>query len=620
MWIPTKISGRDFMSFAEFSFEFQQKCFVLTGSNLDNSSQVSNGSGKTSFSDSIAVALLGYSLSGRNVKDTIRWDSDASFFTVSLELDNQQLKQTCVISRKIYSNTRSQELTILINGQVPSALPSKKGVVDGVDLKLGNQYILQEILDLTEDNLLSHYLISKAHYRPFLHLNTQDKLAVIAKFAQTKPVDLVLAKLDSNQVDAEQFLVEGRQKISETEGYLKALEEQLSEEAENSFHEAKEEEVVRHTRELQDSVQAMTDKQAELQATTDKLSELEVELANLTQDTTLDSLKDQVTEIALVQKEIGKSRHDLQVKINAANVYLAGVVTCPSCGQQFNPEVKTPTENIQVLKDSLAQVVTQDSEVISLLREVEGNLRTSENLISSLNHEIKLCKRSQVELNRQAQGLIQQHERLQDFLETAQARTFAEAKVDVLTKIQEKQDDLDSLRNQLLRDQQQLDHVKLWQERFLDFKFYVGNQPLEQVCQLVNQYLLLAGSDLNLQIENFKKLRSGELRQSLEPIVYRNWQNPYPLVQYSAGEQVRVHLAVDLPFQDLLNQASKTGGLDLYVSDELISELDSAGVSSIAKSFNQVGKTILLTTHSGSDLVYENTIKIQKQDKISKII
>ncbi len=46
------------MSFAEFSFEFQQKCFVLTGSNLDNSSQVSNGSGKTSFSDSIAVALL----------------------------------------------------------------------------------------------------------------------------------------------------------------------------------------------------------------------------------------------------------------------------------------------------------------------------------------------------------------------------------------------------------------------------------------------------------------------------------------------------------------------------------------------------------------------------------
>ncbi len=190
-------------------------------------------------------------------------------------------------------------------------------------------------------------------------------------------------------------MVEGRQKISETEGYLKALEEQLSEEAENSFHEAKEEEVVRHTRELQDSVQAMTDKQAELQATTDKLSELEVELANLTQDTTLDSLKDQVTEIALVQKEIGKSRHDLQVKINAANVYLAGVVTCPSCGQQFNPEVKTPTENIQVLKDSLAQVVTQDSEVISLLREVEGNLRTSENLISSLNHEIKLCKRSQ---------------------------------------------------------------------------------------------------------------------------------------------------------------------------------------------------------------------------------
>ena len=155
---------------------------------------------------------------------------------------------------------------------------------------------------------------------------------------------------------------------------------------------------------------------------------------------------------------------------------------------------------------------------------------------------------------------------------------------------------------------------------FEDFKFYLGNKPIEAICSLVNQYLSLNGSDLNLHIEGFKKLRSGELRQSLNPVIYRNWTNPQSFVQFSEGEKVRLCMSVDLAFQQLINESSKFGGLDLYVGDENLNSLDSIGVGNAASAFNQLNKTIILVTHSGSDLIYPNTITVKKQNGKSEVI
>src|SRR5689334_6581802 len=103
MWRITNISAKDFMSFEEINYPFKDKCYVVRAENKDNSGQLSNGGGKTSFVDSIAVALLGYSLTGRHVKDCVSWTTDSSCFTVTCKLENKHHKLSCEISRKIYS-------------------------------------------------------------------------------------------------------------------------------------------------------------------------------------------------------------------------------------------------------------------------------------------------------------------------------------------------------------------------------------------------------------------------------------------------------------------------------------------------------------------------------------
>src|SRR5690606_22229156 len=104
------------------------------------------------------------------------------------------------IRRKVYSNTKSAELFILIDSKVPSTLPSKRGVEGAVDVRAGNQYILQEILDITSEDLFNYYFISKS-YSPFLASNTDKKLEVISRFTNTKAVDKVIFKLGQDHQD-----------------------------------------------------------------------------------------------------------------------------------------------------------------------------------------------------------------------------------------------------------------------------------------------------------------------------------------------------------------------------------------------------------------------------------
>ena len=201
-----------------------------------------------------------------------------------------------------------------------------------------------------------------------------------------------------------------------------------------------------------------------------------------------------------------------------------------------------------------------------------------------------------------------------------ETRSFSDEKASVKKQIQEKLDERVEQIKQLDQVLNELELNKQWISNFEDFKFYLGNKPIEIICSLVNQYLKLNNSDLNLHIEGFKKLRSGELRQALQPVIYRNWMSPKSYEQFSEGEKVRLNLAVDLAFQQLINSSSKYGGLNFYVNDELISSLDSKGVQNAAQAFNQLDKTILLVTHSGADLNYDNSITIQKKGNKSELI
>lgn len=607
------------MSFDKVDYCFEEKCYIVKGENKDNDGQESNGGGKTSFIDIIAISLLGYSLTGRNVKNCINWHCDDSYFIVSINLENTLTQQHCEIQRKVYSNTKSAELVILVNGKAPTIIPSKKGVENGVDTKAGNAYILNDILDIREQDLLNYFLISKISYQPFLSVNTDKKLEVIGRFSNTDKVEQVIVNLEKEYKTIQSCVNEIEINISKASGYIEALELSLTGDAEKEFEINKASKIKQFQQIEQDLEQKYGEEseerlriEKEIKSLTLKIEPIDLELKQ----------ELEIRKNGLSTKECDVLIAEIQKDIAEGNNYLAGLIECPKCLHKFHLTTKKDVTKdivtqweyalieIECEKDCTLITIADLEEDILLIQELERDNISIQSQIDNENRNIESIDARLLKFEQEVQRATNEQQKIS-------LTKFEDQKQSTVKQIADKQKQKDDLQLQLDQNLAKLTETTKWVDNFNDFKFYLGNKPISIICSLVNKYLKLNGSDLNLYIEGFKKIRSGELRQSLNPIIYRNWQNPQDLVQFSEGERARINISVDMAFQELINNASKTGGLNLYLNDELISGLDSIGVQKAAEAFNQLDKTMLLVTHSGTDLLYENMILIRKQNNIS---
>jgi hypothetical protein len=622
MWQIKYVAGENFMSFEKAEFAFENKCYVVRGLNLDNDGQQSNGGGKTSFADIAAVALFGYSLTGRNVKDCVQWNVDAKCLVVQLFMENLEHNLNCYIVRRIYSGGKGQELSIFVNDVVPKSLPSKKGVENGVDVREGNAYILKEILDITEDDLLNYYFISRKNYKPFLEVNTDRKLEVISRFSRADVVDKVIVKLEENVKEVDADLTHAKNSILKLEGNIEALHQMLLQPARDEFELGKLTEISNIENTLLTKLDEYERFSAEIIDLEAAIAEAEFEPVDYSAK--LQKLQEKQKATDAVKNKHIKDSNNLNQSMNKKQALMKNAITCPQCSHQFNihgeaiptaadiDNIKKELESIQTLIDKVTKDKADNDQA---LLDISNMKSKQDGLLFELEGE----KRRLKHLQRSNEDLLKQMQNLEIALTKAQAKSFDEQESAVQAQINDKELQLQQLdiNCQGLHDENT--NIKKWIEIFNDFKFELGNKPLENICVLVNQYLKMNGSDLNLLIEGFKKIRSGEIRQALNPVVYRNWMNPQPLVQFSEGERARLNLTVDLAFQQLINSTSKYGGLDYYQNDELLSPLDSLGVSNAAQAFNNLNKTIMLVSHSGADMMYDNTILIKKENKVSVV-
>jgi len=191
MWNIVKRSAENFMSLEDFEQDFQLGCTIVKGINLDDKGQKSNGACKSGYIDIVPIALTGQSLAGRNLKDCVNWNGDKSYFKISITLSHSN-GDVCEINRKVYSNTRSSELVIKVNGKRPEGLPTKQGVEDGVDIKIGNEHILTSILGISKEDLFNHYLIAEEHYISYMKSSSDRQVKIIGRFSRSNKIDKVI--------------------------------------------------------------------------------------------------------------------------------------------------------------------------------------------------------------------------------------------------------------------------------------------------------------------------------------------------------------------------------------------------------------------------------------------
>lgn len=693
-----KIGAYNFGPFNEIEIDFDSfNCWVVQSHNKTDSGQGSNGGGKSCLLDIVPICLMGTSVQGRDLKNYVNWNGKDSYFQVYAHIENNLTKTVTKITRKFYNNTRGSELKLLVNDQVPLDIPSKKGVENGVDVKAGTKYILNEILDISEDDLLSYYLISREKYSPFMRIGNSGKIGVISRFSQSDKIDQAIEEV-KEEVNAKNLSFrELEDEEIRTNTKIEFIEKEINSSSKESFDKSKDEEIARLEGNIEREKSSISLLESEIGKLNSQIEDEEKKKRDLVPlDFSMQDIKSlqqgiakRSEDIELVKNELSKDIEDekyLSLKENKAEFtekknglnenkveaesiivdhekILMGVIECPNCAHKFLVNEEITVEQACSVIDECEEILRSlesDIEVMDLYIEEKSNaiteyenvfdqkrqeyrellnLLTSENTKDwqQLNHFNSQVKERELEINgidKLIQSLGAEVDMKNNLIEASNKsiETYIFAILGVKDKayvnkdperkkaIRDLKKDLKSIEKSKSAINKEISFREQWVSNFEDFKFYLANRPIQFICEKVNSCLSKIESDLFVKIDGFRILRTGKIKQELTPMVYRNMMNPQPYKQYSGGERVRIDIATDNSFQEIINSNSKTGGLNYYQNDEVLSELDSLGVSLVANSFNSYNKTMLLVTHSGADLNHKNVIRIEKENDISSIV
>jgi exonuclease SbcC len=152
---------KNIISFVNQEYHFQNgKAMLVVGRNLTDSSQRSNGAGKSALLESISLCISGSSV--RDVKNRELINRNADNAEVELTLFNTRSNTYFKIWRKIYANSKSAEYKAWINDKEQSDRYA--------DFNMFNSFVW-ETIGISKEDFFSFYFLT-GDYVPFL--NTSD--------------------------------------------------------------------------------------------------------------------------------------------------------------------------------------------------------------------------------------------------------------------------------------------------------------------------------------------------------------------------------------------------------------------------------------------------------------
>jgi DNA repair exonuclease SbcCD ATPase subunit len=227
------------LSFKDQHFEFRNgKAVLIIGRNLTNPSQKGNGSGKSSFIESVAIAFTGTSIRDVKTKELVhRGESDGE---VTITLFNPVHNKRFKIWRKIYTGSKSAEYKSWINDIEQSDRYS--------DFNTFNDFVWLT-LGISKEDFFSFYLLT-GDYKPFLLAGDTLKKAIINRFSGADKVDLALPyiEIDSETIKEQVTVIE--KELLQNQTRQEVLTEQLVAEEEKVSDEKINEQVTAKQREI----------------------------------------------------------------------------------------------------------------------------------------------------------------------------------------------------------------------------------------------------------------------------------------------------------------------------------------------------------------------------------
>lgn len=269
-------------------------------------------------------------------------------------------------------------------------------------------------------------------------------------------------------------------------------------------------------------------------------------------------------------------------------------------------------------RDEIASEQNRLNETQKKIGEFEVKKREQARLIADLDDRIKNYRDQVAEYMQTQMTLIENAEKLQAEIDAPgvdNSAAIEEQEGILLNYI----DEAGELADKLAAAQQKLQEVKEWYGNFKSFKSYLANQSIRNVQDYTNLYLQQMGSNLSIEIEGYKKQSTGKLKEQINTLVCRDGLPEDEYGTYSGGERGRIDIACILAIQHLINLNATSGGLDLFIADEIFDSIDSLGLEFIFKGLLQIDRTVLFISQVQINALAENTLVIRKENKVSRI-
>lgn len=629
MITPKELYLNNFLSHEKSCFKFKNgKATMIEGQNNSDKGQISNGSGKSAVIEGIAVGLLGTPLRDVSVKDLVRKGTKSA--EIRLILNNTKTKQDITITRRVFSNTKSSQVTIELDGQE---------ITDLVSVRDKDDWILK-LIDIRKNDLLNYFLISKEKYTSFFNMSDNAKKEVIGRFSQSNLIDPAYDIIDE-KVTEKQTLVDQKQRQIDVETGKQTVHEetlkQLKDDSSIDFETVKQNKIDQFNKAIQAKE---TTKETYLKQKQKRSDDIQLDNKALSDNPLIDNSskikklledkkthKNTITELRSEEKETNQFKIDIQKS-------LAGVIQCPNCNHEFSltddsfdiEESRKVQDELEQLEQQITKEIEQFNgkideidDQIELLENAESARRslrrTIENRIDANQRSLRIIERqiSSVEAD------IESYNQSIDIVKNEVIPNYQQSINDTSIKLDECKSNIDTFTQEKENLSLELFKQKEWDGIFTKFKTHLANKSISVIQTYCNEWLQRMKSGLSIKLEGYKINRNGSIREKITCQVLRDGVDEGSLSMFSSGEKARIEIAMILALQKLINTNS-SGGLDLCFLDEAIESVDSEGILSIMNTLNTLNQTIIVVTHGTLDQHYPHKYVVVKDKGKSTIV
>lgn len=619
MWCPIRVEINNLFAAERLEYEFNNNvCTVVTGKNYTDKNFENNGAGKSTIFEAIALAITGDCLRPIKKDSFINKSKSVSSCSVALELYNDVLKKKVRIEREFFKSSKSSTCLVYENGLQNKQL---------VSVAEANKRIL-ELIGICKDDLVRYFIVGQDNRYNFFTASDSDKKEILNRITNADMINSVLQRL-SDSVKAKQADLEA-EKINEGKllGKMEMIDVQIKDLLENDDTEW---EVKKLEREI-------VGWDAELVSRGEKKDKLENELMKMEQHLA----KMKLVDLSKTRDKINKLNKSMDysdgklLEVNKLKkkleLILDGVLKCPKCGEKFvaDNELKLIYEEALEIKlevDSKAKELAEEVNVLSIkISEAYKELKAAkeqnlkyEACEHDINKQNKLIEVEEYEIEALNVKIAKKKVEVEDLKSGKQRKERIEElkqrKRGVLKKYNE-------CREVLKVADDELNMLKFWQFNMgkSGFQTYLANKSIKRLEGTINNYLDKMKIDYRVQIEPYKVLKSGDVREKIDCFVSCNgydWQN---FMTFSGGERQRIILAGILAIQKLINDSLGANGLNMLIMDETLWQMDNVGTVSAIRILERIGITILITTQNieEPEKIFENYLKVVKIDGVSK--